>query len=154
MSDEKISEALNVNYVPEESVDIILSPKKDLVNIKRERKENELHTDFETARKNITDMISTGIEAVDGIMKVATAGDSPRAYEVVSILIKTISDMNKDLIDLHTKVNEAEKDKVTVNTTNNSIYVGSTTDLQNILNKNRSHTKPSVINKREENDLS
>jgi hypothetical protein len=50
--------------------------------------------------------------------------------------------MNKDLLDLHTKANEADKDKVSIkNTTNNSIYVGSTTDLQNLLNKSRSQFK-------------
>ena len=150
MSEEKLSKALNVDYDP--SVDIVVPSKKDITNIRKERRDNILNNDFDTARKNITDMISTGIDAVEGIMKVATAGDSPRAYEVVSMLIKTIADMNKDLIELHTKVNEAEKDKITVNTTNNSIYVGSTTDLQNLLNKSRSHNKPSIIDKRESDD--
>ena len=61
---------------------------------------------------------------------------------------------NKDLIDIHKKTNEAEKQNVTVtNTTNNSIYVGSTTDLQNLLNKSRSQFKPSddVIDVGDEN---
>lgn len=82
------------------------------------------------------------MDAVDGIMRVATAGDSPRAYEVAATLLKTISDMNKDLLEIHKQANDAEKDKVSVrNTTNNSIYVGSTTDLQNLLNKSRSQFK-------------
>ena len=58
------------------------------------------------------------------------------------MMLKTLSEMNKDLIDLHKKANDAEKEKVTnISTTNNSIYVGSTTDLQNILNKSRSRNK-------------
>ena len=90
-------------------------------------------------------MISVGMEAVDGIMKVATAGDSPRAYEVASILLKTISEMNKDLIEIHKKANDADADRVkSINTTNNAIYVGSTTDLQNLLNKARSKNKEIV----------
>lgn len=149
MSDEKISKALNIQYDP--IVGDILPSKKDMTDVKKERRENILNNDFDAARKNITDMIATGMDAVDGIMKVATAGDSPRAYEVASILIKTVADMNKDLMDLHTKIKEAEKDRTTVNTTNNSIYVGSTTDLQNLLNTSRSHNKPSIINKRESN---
>lgn len=140
MSEEKISEALNVEYEP--SVKEITLDKKDIQRIKREKRENSLHTDFESARQNINDMIHTGMEAVDGIMKVAIAGDSPRAYEVASLLLKTISDMNKDLIDIHKKANDADREKITnINTTNNSIYVGSTTDLQNILNKSRSITR-------------
>ena len=141
MSEEKISEALNIEYEPSVK-EITIIDKKELQKIKREKRENLLHSDFETARQNIKDMIHTGMEAVDGIMKVAIAGDSPRAYEVASLLLKTISDINKDLIDIHKKTNDAEKEKITnINTTNNSIYVGSTTDLQNILNKSRSQNK-------------
>jgi predicted GIY-YIG superfamily endonuclease len=141
MSEEKISEALNIEYEPFVK-EITIIDKKELQKIKREKRENLLHSDFETARQNIKDMIHTGMEAIDGIMKVAIAGDSPRAYEVASLLLKTISDINKDLIDIHKKTNDAEKEKITnINTTNNSIYVGSTTDLQNILNKSRSQNK-------------
>jgi len=75
-------------------------------------------------------------------MRVAEAGDSPRAYEVASLLLKTVTEMNKDLIDIHKKAKDAEKENVTIkNTTNNSIYVGSTTDLQNLINKSRSQYK-------------
>jgi hypothetical protein len=140
MSDEKISEALNINYEP--SIKEITVDKKELQRIKREKRENLLNSDFESARNNINEMIHSGMEAMDGIMKVAAAGDSPRAYEVVSMMLKTLSEMNKDLIDLHKKANDAEKEKVkNISTTNNSIYVGSTTDLQNILNKSRSRNK-------------
>ena len=110
--------------------------------MKKERREQLLNTDFDTARDGIKDLINTGMDAVDGIMRVATAGDSPRAYEVAATLLKTISDMNKDLLEIHKQANDAEKDKVSVrNTTNNSIHVGSTTDLQNLLNKSRSQFK-------------
>ena len=140
MSDEKISEALNINYEP--SIKEITVDKKELQRIKREKRENLLNSDFESARNNINEMIHSGMEAMDGIMKVAAAGDSPRAYEVVSMMLKTLSEMNKDLIDLHKKANDAEKEIVkNISTTNNSIYVGSTTDLQNILNKSRSRNK-------------
>ena len=100
------------------------------------------YPDFEKARDSITEMISTGMDAVQGIMRVAEAGDSPRAYEVASLLLKTVTEMNKDLIDIHKKAKDAEKENVTIkNTTNNSIYVGSTTDLQNLINKSRSQYK-------------
>jgi len=143
MSEEKISQALNINYEP--SIKEVTIDKKELQKLKRERKENMLSADFDSARQNINDMINVGMEAVDGIMKVATAGDSPRAYEVASMLLKTISEMNKDLIEIHKKANDADVDKVkSINTTNNAIYVGSTTDLQNLLNKARSKNKEIV----------
>jgi hypothetical protein len=50
--------------------------------------------------------------------------------------------MNKDLMDIHEKMSNTESKKITVkNTTNNSIYVGSTSDLQNLFNKERSPLK-------------
>ena len=142
MSEEKISKALEIKYEPTDSPKEAIVDKKQLSQLKRERREQLLNTDFDSARDGIKELIGTGMDAVDGIMRVATAGDSPRAYEVAATLLKTLSEMNKDLLDLHTKANEADKDKVSIkNTTNNSIYVGSTTDLQNLLNKSRSQFK-------------
>lgn len=142
MSEEKISKALEIKYEASETPKEAVVDKKQLSQLKKERREQLLNTDFDTARDGIKDLINTGMDAVDGIMRVATAGDSPRAYEVAATLLKTISDMNKDLLEIHKQANEAEKDKISVrNTTNNSIYVGSTTDLQNLLNKSRSQFK-------------
>jgi len=142
MSEEKISKALEIKYDPTDSPKEAVVDRKQLSQMKRERREQLLNKDFDSARDGIKELIGTGMDAVDGIMRVATAGDSPRAYEVAATLLKTLSEMNKDLLDLHTKANEADKDKVSIkNTTNNSIYVGSTTDLQNLLNKSRSQFK-------------
>ena len=85
-------------------------------------------------------MIGTGKEAINGILKVATEGDAPRAYEVVSQLLKTVSEMNHDLIDLHKKTKEITKEEV-IHNTQNSIYVGSTSDLQDLINSSRSRKK-------------
>lgn len=136
-SNEKISDALNLEFVPEETVkSIVESP------IEKEEKSIDLTGDFNSARKNISSLIDTGMTALDGILKVATESDSPRAYEVLSNMIKTLSEMNKDLMDIHEKLSNTESKKVTIkNTTNNSIYVGSTSDLQNLINRERSPLK-------------
>lgn len=101
-----------------------------------------LDADFNYVRDNIKGLINSGTDAIDEILKVAKAGDSPRAYEVVSQLLKTVADMNKDLIDLYQKTKAAKKEDIKVNnTTNNSIYVGSTSELQDLINKDRSRLK-------------
>lgn len=101
-----------------------------------------LDSDFNYVRDNIKGLINSGTDAIDEILKVAKAGDSPRAYEVVSQLLKTVADMNKDLIDLYQKTKAAKKEDIKVNhTTNNSIYVGSTSELQDLINKDRSRLK-------------
>jgi glycogen debranching enzyme len=160
MSEEKISKALEIKYEGSEKPKEAVVDKKQLAQMKKERREQLLNTDFDTARDGIKDLINTGMDAVDGIMKVAIAGDQPRAYEVAATLLKTLSDMNKDLLEIHKQANEAEKEKISVkNTTNNSIYVGSTTDLQNLLNKSRSQFKSdseddTVIDAESEEDAS
>jgi len=105
-------------------------------------KEKNLDKDFDYAKDNIKLLIQNGTDAIEEILKVAKAGDSPRAYEVVSQLLKTVADMNKDLLELHQRAKNVKKETVNVkNTTNNSIYVGSTSDLQDLINKDRSRSK-------------
>lgn len=101
-----------------------------------------LDADFSYVRENIKHLIGNGSDAIEEILKVAKAGDSPRAYEVLGQLLKTVSDMNKDLIDLYDKTKKAKKEDVKINqTTNNSIYVGSTSELQDLINQDRSRKK-------------
>jgi len=133
---ENISKALDVRFEPTSEIQ---AKREAFKYIKRDREEI-LANDFNHARDNIKELIETGKQAVDGIMKVAIESDSPRAYEVASLLIKTISELNKDLMVVHEKSENIQKEKVT-NITNNSIYVGSTTDLQNLINKARSNQK-------------
>jgi len=81
---------------------------------------------------------------LDGVIAVAQEGDSPRAYEVVAQMIKTLSETNRDLLDIHDKIKgirKTENSTTNNHTTNNAIYVGSTRDLQDIINSARSSTK-------------
>lgn len=128
---ENISKALDVDFVSDKKDD-----KKIIAKEIKRTKEEILNNDFDAARLNMKELINNGMDALDGIMKVATASDSPRAYEVAALILKTVSEMNKDLMVLHEKSENIQKEKVT-NITNNSIYVGSTTDLQNLINKSR-----------------
>ena len=66
--------------------------------------EDKLDKDYGVVRRNLYDLIAQGNDAIQSILDVAKAGDSPRAYEVVSQLLKTVSDMNKDVLDVHDKV--------------------------------------------------
>lgn len=95
--------------------------------------------DFDVVRKNLKELIEVGKTALDGIMQVATEGESPRAYEVVAIIMRQIADANTNLIDLHKKVKDIsrttahERKQTASSITNNAIYLGSTKDLQEFL---------------------
>jgi hypothetical protein len=93
--------------------------------------------DYTTVRENLKEIVKRGTEAIDGIMLVASETQSPRAYEVVATLIKSVADANKDLIGLHKQMKEIKKIEVqgdnNTSITNNSIFVGSTSELQKML---------------------
>jgi len=97
--------------------------------------------DFNEVRKNLKELIDVGKNALDGIMQVASEGESPRAYEVAAILMRQIADANTTLIDLHKRVKDIRGVKDSKQTaqsiTNNAIYLGSTKDLQEYLKLQR-----------------
>jgi hypothetical protein len=98
-------------------------------------KSDDIQKDYEYTRANLYSLIEKGQEAINGIMELAGEGGSPRAYEVAGQLIKSVGDVTDKLIDLQKKLKEVEEDvgKTTNNTTNNAIFVGSTSDLSKLL---------------------
>lgn len=109
-----------------------------------DRLDKDLKSDYEVVRDNLRELVDVGKNALDGVIQVAQEGDQPRAYEVVAQLIKTLAETNRELMDLHNRVKTIRKidQSVTNNsTTNQSIYVGSTKELQDIINTARSSAK-------------
>ena len=87
--------------------------------------------DYEYARQNMYDIIEKGTSALEDIVDIARQSESPRAFEVVTNLIKTLADANKDLMDLAKKNKELSKpDASNENkTVNNNLFVGSYSEL-------------------------
>jgi len=140
--DEKLSEALEMEFEPVQEVETSIVKKENNLPISKKKMGKDLQLDYNQVRGNIKNLISTGKDAIDGILNVAVESDAPRAYEVASQMIKTVSEMNKDLIELHQKMKNITKEEIEINsTTNNSIYVGSTRDLQDLINQSRSAKK-------------
>lgn len=99
-------------------------------------KPDDIQKDYEYTRANLYSLIEKGQEAINGIMELAGEGGSPRAYEVAGQLIKSVGDVTDKLIDLQKKLKEVEEDNVKAtnnNTTNNAIFVGSTSELSKLL---------------------
>ncbi len=102
---------------------------------KEQKPELEVDSDFEFARVNMINVIDKGREALDDMLDVAQQTQAPRAYEVIATLIKTLSDSNKDLLELSKKAKELKKidDSSGPKTVNNNLFVGSTAELQKLL---------------------
>jgi hypothetical protein len=137
--DEKIADALDVNLDKE----ITKKPIKKITVDPKKKEEIDQKSDYNLVRNNLRDIIETGQGAIDGILNVASEGESPRAYEVVSQLIKTVADANRDLLDIHKKMKDLNKENTKAqqnadSITNNAIYVGSTKDLQKLISDSKS----------------
>jgi hypothetical protein len=98
-----------------------------------------LESDFETSRSNLHSLLAQGQDALYHALEVAKQSEHPRAFEVVGGLVKHLSDINTQLLDLHKRkqtidgpTNNSKKEATSV--TNNAIYVGSTSDLSKMLN--------------------
>ena len=94
--------------------------------------------DYEYSRAQLYSLVEKGQEAVDGALDVAQQSDSARAYEVAGQLIKHVADTADKLVDLQKKmkdIDEVNTKQNTTNVTNNSLFVGSTADLQKMLKK-------------------
>lgn len=118
--------------------ELIVPKKGELAEIKPV--DDKVDRDYDYARTNFYNIIETGTEALEQMLDVAKASEHPRAYEVVSTIMKTLVEANKDLVTMSAKKQEGEE----VNNpsekavTNNNMFVGSTAELQQLLKDMRS----------------
>ena len=74
--------------------------------------------------------------------QVADQSQQPRAYEVVANLIKTMAETNKDLLNLTKQKRELiTKEDAPQQQVTNNLFVGSTAELQQMLQKKAEETK-------------
>ena len=132
---ESIDKALNIS-----ETDVV--PTKKVNPPKEVSKINEIEKDYEYTRANLYSIIEKGQEAINGIMEVAGESASPRAYEVAGQLIKSVADTTDKLIDLQKKMVDLEKPTgSSPKTVNNSVFIGSTADLQKIIKQGNINKK-------------
>ena len=106
-----------------------------------EIKDSTIEDDVEFARQNIKKLINKGGVAFDNLLLVANESEQPRAYEVAATLIKNLSDLNKDLLELQKRKkdlqgSEEKKQSGNVNV-DKAVFVGSTTELVKFLKNNK-----------------
>lgn len=95
----------------------------------------DANKDYEYTRGELYRLISQGQEAVQGALEVAQESGHPRAYEVAVNAMKQVSDMTDKLIDLQHKMKNLGKEdkKSTPTTVNNTMFIGTTADLQKMI---------------------
>lgn len=125
---------------------------KEITIVPEDESIRDAKKDYAVVRGRLHQLAETGQQALEGILAVAEESEHPRAYEVVAQLIKTLAENSNQLMQLHHNTQDledkknAKRDKrsgkssekpadETPNITNNSIFVGSTAELQKMLDE-------------------
>jgi hypothetical protein len=100
---------------------------------------DEVETDAALARKNIKSLLDKGNGAIDNLLLVAQESEHPRAYEVAANFIKTLADLNKDLLDVQKKKSDLRPQQTTNQSINveKAVFVGSTAELLKQIRENK-----------------
>ena len=96
--------------------------------------------DFQYARENLYDIIEKGRDAMEELLEIAKAEESPRAFEVFGQLLKNMTDTQSTLMELHQKKqkleNDGDRQEVSrAQNVTNALFVGSTADLLKLVKR-------------------
>lgn len=103
-----------------------------------EQLNKDVADDYEFSRETYRNLVTKSNDAIEQMMNLAMQSEHPRAFEVLSNMLKNTSDMTDKLMELQKKRKAmADKDAADGQSattapalTQNNIFMGSTTDLQ------------------------
>lgn len=99
--------------------------------------DKKVDDDYEYSREVYYDLIEKGRDGIEEMLELARASEHPRAFEVLATMIKNTAEVSDRLMKLNTDKKKIEiMDKPALEnkgTTNNNIFIGSTTELQRFL---------------------
>ena len=97
--------------------------------------EKNVDNDYKYSRDTYYELVEKGTQSLELMIEVARESEHPRAFEVLSGMIKNISDVNDRLMDLNKKKKDLDRKEEIKNIakTTNNLFVGSTAELQKLL---------------------
>ena len=133
--EDKVNEILGIDK-KEPSKEIIKQEFKPAVPRREDDKKADVDNDYKYSRENYYNLIERGQEAIEGILDIAKEGQHPRAYEVAGQLIGQVAGTVDKLQDIQKKLKDLKELPKTADTNiKNALFVGSTAELQKMLNK-------------------
>lgn len=131
----------NMEEILDIAIDSVSTEMTQMIPITKGTQEvsQDAEKDYEYTRGELYRLISQGQEAVQGALEVAQESGHPRAYEVAINAIKQVSDITDKLVDLQHKMKNLGKEdkKAGPTTVNNTMFVGTTADLQQMLKRGK-----------------
>lgn len=134
MEKSKLNEIFNIAPAAEAKLPSIPTPAR----------ERDQEDDYQLARSMMRKLIYKGEDALDDAVELAKNSEHPRAYEVAGQMIKTMSDVAKDLLNLQKQAKDLskkeEEEVKQIGTQNNIVFAGSTQDLIKMLKDDNANT--------------
>jgi len=97
----------------------------------------DVDDDYEFARKRYYDLAEKGEEALDLMLDLARESEHPRAFEVLSNMMKQNAEITDRLMELQKSKKAIDATELpsipSSNMTQNNVFVGSTSELQKML---------------------
>ena len=134
--DDKINEALGISTSKPSTKQVVKKEFTPPVPRLEDKNKEDVDNDYKYSRENYYNLIERGQEAIQGILDIAKEGQHPRAYEVAGQLIGQVGQTVDKLQDLQKKLKDLKEvpNKTSANI-KNALFVGSTAELQKMLNK-------------------
>lgn len=104
-----------------------------------EQNKEHIEDDYDFSRDQYYKLVEKGEEAIDLMLDLARESEHPRAFEVLSTMIKNNAEIADRLMDLQKKKKDVNKQEGPVvpqlggGVTNNNLFVGSTKDLAKMI---------------------
>ena len=126
----KLNETFNLAEPVAVNTEIVEQPKPtDLLD-------KDITGDYKYSRDSYYTIIEKGQQAISNALDLAQELDTPRGYEVVGHLIKSVSDAADKLMDLQKKMKDIGEEKVTKgpsSVTNNVVFTGTTAEALKLI---------------------
>jgi Terminase DNA packaging enzyme len=130
--DNELSELFKIPPIESTGNEVIVSETGEILRTQEEK----IESDYDKTRENLLKLLTQGQDALTTALAVAKQSEHPRAFEVVGNLMKQVADINSQLMVLHQQKQKIDEPKVgTKNVTNNAIFVGSTSELNKLIDK-------------------
>lgn len=118
---------------------------KTISSIIDQARDDSADEDFTFSRANIREVIENGTEAIAKLTIIAQQSQNPRAYEVLAKLMDTVTNASKELLELQEKIRTIDKTDVprdddSKSQVTNNLFVGSTHELQKMIENMRNRT--------------
>jgi curli biogenesis system outer membrane secretion channel CsgG len=130
--DDNLSNVFNMEPIDLSKGEIVDASTGEII----ESSQSKIESDYDKTRSNLLSLLQSGQDALTHALEVAKSSEHPRAFEVVGNLMKQVADINSQLMDLHQQKQKLDTPKDGAKSvTNNAIFVGSTSELNKLIDK-------------------